>query len=60
MNEKIVLVIHGGAGAIVRENLSERKELAYIAKLTESLHAGHAILSSGGDAVSAVIAASGK
>lgn len=54
---RTVLVIHGGAGAIVRENLSERKEQAYIAKLTESLEAGHAILASGGDAVQAVIAA---
>lgn len=52
-----MLVIHGGAGAIVREHLSERKELAYIAKLTESLHAGHAALTAGGDAVDAVIAA---
>jgi beta-aspartyl-peptidase (threonine type) len=41
----------------VRENLSERKEAAYVAKLTESVRAGHAIIASGGDALSAVIAA---
>jgi beta-aspartyl-peptidase (threonine type) len=57
MNEKIVLVIHGGAGAIVRENLNERKEAAYRAKLTESLRAGFAILQQNGDALDAVIAA---
>jgi L-asparaginase / beta-aspartyl-peptidase len=52
------LVIHGGAGVILRENLDTETEQAYRAKLQEALQAGEKILASGGsslDAVEAVI-----
>lgn len=52
------LVIHGGAGVILKENLSEEQEKAYRDKLKEALMVGHQILKDGGkslDAVEAVI-----
>lgn len=51
------LVIHGGAGVILRENLSEEQEAAYISALETSLEAGADILRKGGSAVDAVQAA---
>lgn len=51
------IVIHGGAGVIRRETLSPEKEAEYRAKLTEALHAGHAVLASGGTSLDAVGAA---
>lgn len=52
-----MLVIHGGAGTITRENLSAEMEKEYRAKLEESLRAGHAILAKGGSSLDAVEAA---
>ena len=49
-----VLVIHGGAGTILRENMSPELELQYREKLAEALRAGHAILASGGTSLDAV------
>lgn len=51
------LVIHGGAGVILRENLSQEMEAAYTAALNEALEAGAGVLSSGGEAIDAVEAA---
>ena len=51
------LVIHGGAGVILRENLTDEQEAAYRAALDEALQAGAAILAEGGTAVDAVQAA---
>ena len=51
------LVIHGGAGVILRENLTLEKEAAYEAALQEALEAGAAVLRDGGDAIDAVEAA---
>lgn len=56
-NTPIRLVIHGGAGAIVRDKLTPQRELAYTQLLTQSLTAGHAILTAGGSSIDAVIAA---
>lgn len=53
----IRLVIHGGAGALVREKMTAERESAYRQVLTESLHAGHIILAAGGASIDAVIAA---
>lgn len=53
----ITLVIHGGAGTILRENMTPEKEKAYQAKLTEALDSGYAVLESGGTSINAVIAA---
>ena len=55
--EKVVLVIHGGAGTILKKNMSPEKEAAYEAKLTEALEAGYKILHSGGSSVEAIQAA---
>lgn len=52
--EKFALVIHGGAGTILKKNMTPKKEAAYRAKLEESLKAGYKILSSGGSALDAV------
>jgi beta-aspartyl-peptidase (threonine type) len=51
------LVIHGGAGIILRENMTPEREAAYIAALETALEAGADILRNGGSAVDAVQAA---
>lgn len=51
------IVIHGGAGVILRENLSAEQEAAYTAALETSLQAGADILSAGGSSLDAVQAA---
>ena len=52
-----VLVIHGGAGTILKKHMTPEKEEAYIQKLNDALTAGEDILSGGGDAMDAVEAA---
>jgi beta-aspartyl-peptidase (threonine type) len=54
---EFALAIHGGAGTIKRENMSEEQEAEYSAKLKEALDAGYTVLESGGEALDAVIAA---
>ena len=51
------LVIHGGAGVILRENMTPEKEAAYEAALQDALEAGAVVLRNGGDAIDAVEAA---
>ena len=51
---KYVLVIHGGAGTILRENLSTEIERQYISKLEEALLVGADVLKSGGSSLDAV------
>ncbi|MCE7913339.1 MAG: isoaspartyl peptidase/L-asparaginase [Nitrosomonas sp. PRO4] len=53
----IRLVIHGGAGAILRSKLTPEREQAYRQALAESLTAGYTVLKAGGSSVDAVIAA---
>src|SRR4051812_13718020 len=53
----ITLVIHGGAGTIVKEDMTPELEAAYQAGLTEALNAGFAVLEEGGSAVNAIKAA---
>lgn len=48
------LVIHGGAGYIVKGGLSDQDEIAYINKMTEALNVGDSILKNNGSAVDAV------
>lgn len=55
--EKVVLVIHGGAGTILKKNMTPEKEEAYRGKLKEALEAGYAILQSKGSSTEAVQAA---
>ncbi len=51
------MVIHGGAGTIVRERMTSELEQEYRAALSESLRAGHRVLRDGGSGLDAVIAA---
>lgn len=53
----ITLVIHGGAGTIVRENMPPEKEQLYHARLKEALDSGYAVLDRGGKSIDAVVAA---
>ena len=49
------IVIHGGAGTILRENMSDSLELVYRQKLEEAIKTGHTILANGGTAMDAVV-----
>jgi len=51
------LVIHGGAGVILRENMTPEREAAYTAALETALNAGAEVLRNGGSALDAVQAA---
>lgn len=51
------LAIHGGAGTILKENLTPELEKQYHAGLRTALEAGHAVLAEGGSALDAVTAA---
>ncbi len=48
------IVIHGGAGTILKKNMSDSLENAYKMKLEEAIKVGHEILINGGDALEAV------
>lgn len=48
------LVIHGGAGTILKEDMTPDLEKAYISGLNQALQAGFAVLEEGGTAVNAV------
>lgn len=51
------LCIHGGAGVITKENLSDSDKKLIVADLNASLEAGEAVLKNGGSAVDATCAA---
>ena len=53
-NNKYVLVIHGGAGTILKSSMTPEKEKLYKQGLQSALNAGNAILKSGGTALDAV------
>ena len=50
----IAIVIHGGAGTILKENMTPELEAAYIGKLEEAVMTGYEILKTGGSSQSAV------
>lgn len=56
-DQKFGLVIHGGAGTILKKNMTDSLEKAYRLKLEEATRAGHKILSDGGTSMQAVTAA---
>lgn len=56
-DQKFGLVIHGGAGTILKKNMTDSLETAYRNKLEEATRAGHKILASGGTSMQAVTAA---
>ncbi|MDX1444074.1 MAG: isoaspartyl peptidase/L-asparaginase, partial [Gammaproteobacteria bacterium] len=53
----IALAIHGGAGTIRREDLTEEKEKGVHAALNAALDAGYAVLEKGGSSLDAVATA---
>jgi len=52
-----ILLVHGGAGNISRDELSSEREAEFRAALAAALEAGYAVLEQGGTAVDAVTAA---
>ena len=52
--ENFGIVIHGGAGVIKKENMTDSLQKAYEDKLQEAIDVGHEILSEGGTALEAV------
>ena len=54
---KYTLVIHGGAGTILKEDMTPQLEAAYLKGLEDGINAGYAVLEEGGMAVNAVKAA---
>lgn len=54
---KWAIAIHGGAGTILKANMTAEKEKAYHAALKQALEAGQAVLAKGGSSLDAVVAA---
>lgn len=54
---EFAIVIHGGAGTILKENMSNELEIAYKDKIKEALEAGYYILKTSGTSIDAVEAA---
>ena len=55
--QKISLAIHGGAGTILKTDMTPELEKAYLQGLQDALAAGYAVLQKGGSAANAVKAA---
>jgi len=53
-NSEFAIVIHGGAGTILKENMTSEKEIAYHSKLEEAIRIGYNILNNGGNSLDAV------
>lgn len=56
-NPKWVIVIHGGAGTILKSEMTDEMEEAYKQKLSEALDKGSVILQNGGSSLDAISAA---
>jgi beta-aspartyl-peptidase (threonine type) len=54
--QRIVLVVHGGAGTISRASITPEIEAQYRGGLERALKAGYAVLAAGGSSVDAVVA----
>src|SRR5664279_1687297 len=54
---KISIAIHGGAGTIIKEDMTPELEQAYRIALQGALDAGYAVIENGGTAINAVKAA---
>ncbi len=53
---EFAIAIHGGAGTILKENMTSEVEAQYRTKLSEALKTGYAILENGGTSLDAVTA----
>jgi L-asparaginase / beta-aspartyl-peptidase len=56
-NQRSVIAVHGGAGTIRREDMSQDEERNYRDVIARALNAGHQILMDGGSSLDAVCAA---
>jgi len=54
LSSEIAIVIHGGAGTILKEKMSQAIEADYRRVLQKSVEAGHRVLKSGGSSIDAV------
>lgn len=52
---EFAIIIHGGAGTILKKNMTPEKETAYKAKLEEAIKTGYEILKNGGTSGDAVV-----
>ncbi|WP_191118149.1 isoaspartyl peptidase/L-asparaginase family protein [Vibrio campbellii] len=57
MMKPFSIAIHGGAGTILREQMSDELQQSILADLEAAVKAGHQILATGGEALDAVVAA---
>ncbi|KGK09443.1 isoaspartyl peptidase/L-asparaginase family protein [Vibrio navarrensis] len=57
MNKPISIAIHGGAGTILRTQMSAQLKRAILSDLQRAVQAGYALLQEGADALDAVVAA---
>ncbi|MGD1336041.1 isoaspartyl peptidase/L-asparaginase family protein [Vibrio harveyi] len=57
MTKPFSIAIHGGAGTILREQMSDELQQSIFADLEAAVKAGHQILATGGEAIDAVVAA---
>tara|TARA_Y100001956_G_C4125500_1_gene189827 strand:+ start:3072 stop:4013 length:942 start_codon:yes stop_codon:yes gene_type:complete len=57
MTQPFSIAIHGGAGTILREQMSDELKSSILADLESSVRAGYKVLSEAGDALDAVVAA---
>ena len=57
MNKPFSIAIHGGAGTILREQMSDSQQQAILTDLEAAAKAGHQILANGGASLDAVVAA---
>ena len=55
--QQTAIAIHGGAGTILRQNMTPESEAEYRQKLEEALRIGHDVLEAGGTSLDAVVAA---
>ena len=52
---KFAIIIHGGAGTILKKNMTPEREAEYKAKLEEAIRVGYDILKDGGSSLDAVV-----
>ncbi|WP_442846993.1 isoaspartyl peptidase/L-asparaginase family protein [Leeuwenhoekiella sp. H156] len=52
--QEFAIIIHGGAGTILKKNMTDSLERAYKAALTEAIQTGYKILQDGGSSLEAV------
>ncbi|MFM2613419.1 isoaspartyl peptidase/L-asparaginase family protein [Vibrio campbellii] len=57
MTKPFSIAIHGGAGTILREQMSDELQQSILSDLEAAVKAGHQILAAGGEALDAVVAA---